>query len=418
MAKNLSLSIALAYLNTRRRQTLISTLGVAMGVGFFIAVSAMMAGFQNYFVSKIVDVAPHILMKDEFREAPRQPLEIKHDKAVKQLRGLKPKDERRGIRGGDRIVRELERVPGLRVAPVLNGEVFVRYGSKDLGARLVGIVPEMERRVSNLERDLIAGSLNSLLTNSNGIILGAGLAKNLGARLNSKITVVSPEGVILVMKVVGIVRTGITTIDYSEAYALLKKSQILQQRENRINQIKMRLSDIKQAEPLAAKIEARFGYRTEGWQETNENVFSLFRMQNIILYSVVSSILVVAGFGIFNIISTVVNEKVRDIAILKSIGFSARDIERMFLLQGLIVGLMGTLAGWLLSLLLMHGLEQIPFDLKDRGIIDIQRMVVQRSVWHFAISGVLAILAAAFSSYLPARKAAQLNPVDILRGAA
>ena len=418
MALPLTLSIATAYLFARKRQTIISVLGVAMGVGFFIAVIAMMQGFQNYFVSKVLDVAPHVIMKDEFRTSPKQPVAARYPDAVIQLDGLKPKDEQRGILGGERIVREIAKLPGVSVSPALRGQVLLHYGGKDLAATLVGIVPQQEVRTSNIEKDMAEGSLSDLQTNRNGIILGAGLAKNLGARLGSNISVVSPEGVGLIMKVEGIVRTGITEVDYSQSYALLEKSQILQKRDNRINLIKIRLADLTHSAGLAAQLESRYGYRTEGWEETNENIFSLFRMQNIIMYSVVTAILVVAGFGIFNIITTVVNEKVRDIAILKSMGFGKRSIELIFLWQGLIVGVCGAVAGWGLGYLLMGAMEKIPMSMGKESFIVVEHMMLYRSWSHYIISGSLAVTSASISALLPARKAAALNPVDIIRGAA
>ncbi len=418
MIGRLEVSIALSYLRTRKRQTILSMLGVAMGVGFFITVNSMMQGFQEYFISKIVDVAPHVLMKDEFREPPRQAASLRWPGAEIEYRGIKPREELRGIRNGARIVQDLQRIPGITVAPVLRGQAFLRYGGKDVSASIIGIDPEAEKRVSTLEKDLVQGSLDALLTNSNGIILGAGLAKNAGARLGSKLTVVSPQGVIMIMKVVGISRTGITTMDYSEAYVLLKKAQILEKRDNRINLIKMKLADINRSNALAAELEARYGWRTEGWEETNENVFGLFKVQNLIMYSVVGAILIVAGFGIFNIITTVVNEKVKDIAILKSMGFGRGDVERIFILQGLIVGLAGTLVGWVLGWLMMQGLSTVPLDLGDRGIIVTSHVPLHRTPWHYIYAAAFAIFSATLSSLLPARKAAGLKPVDIIRGAA
>jgi lipoprotein-releasing system permease protein len=413
----LSLSIATAYLFVRKRQTLISVFGVAMGVGFFIAVLSMMQGFQSYFIAQVLDVSPHVIMKDEFRSAPQQPVYSAYPHAVIQLDGLKPKDEQRGILGGDRIVREIAKIPGVNVSASLRGQVLLHYGGKDLAATLVGIVPHMEVKTSNIEKDMTEGSLFDLMTNRNGVLLGDGIAKNLGARLGSKISVVSPEGVTLIMKVEGIMRTGITEVDYTQVYALLEKSQILQKRDNRINLIKMRLADINQSAELAERLEARYTYRTEGWEETNENIFGLFRMQNIILYSVVTAILIVAGFGIFNIITTVVNEKVKDIAILKSMGFGKRDIEFIFLWQGLMVGMMGAVTGWILGYVLMGAMEKIPMNIGKEGFLATDHMIIYRSYSHYAISGVLAIISASLAALLPARKAAALNPVDIIRGA-
>ncbi len=154
----------------------------------------------------------------------------------------------------------------------------------------------------------------------------------------------SPRGVTLTMRIVGIFHTGIATFDQGQAYTLLTTMQIAQDRPNVVNQIVIRLTDVTQAEPLARRIEARFGDRTESWEEQAANILTVFVIQNAIMYSVTGAILLVAAFGIYNIISTVVFEKTRDIAILKSLGFTERDIQLLFLLQGLFAGTLGALA--------------------------------------------------------------------------
>ena len=241
MAMPLALDIALTHLRTRKRQTAVSMLGVAMGVGFAIAMAAMMQGFQQFFVSKIIDVTPHIVMKDEFRTPPIQPAVKKYGSGALAILGVRPRDEVRGIRRARRIVASLAKRGGLTVAPTLQGQVFLRYGAKDLSANLVGIDPDRHRTVSNLERDLTVGSLDNLKTAANGIIIGSGLATKLGVKMRDTVTAVSPAGVILKMKIVGIFHTGILTLDNSSAYTLLKKSQILQKRTNVVNQIHIRI---------------------------------------------------------------------------------------------------------------------------------------------------------------------------------
>ena len=218
------------------------------------------------------------------------------------------------------------------------------------------------------------------------------------------------------MKVVGLFRTGITTMDNGMAYALLKKAQVLAGRTNVVNQIRMRLDDITAAERLAASIEARFRYRTESWQETNRNVLGIFVVQNGIMYSTTGAILVVAAFGIFNIIATVVMEKIRDIAILKSIGLDEGDIRQIFLIEGSLVGVVGALLGWGVGYGLTEVLASIRFEIE--GFVKTQGFYLAYSIGHYLIAAGIAIAAAIAAAYLPARKAARVNPVDIVRGAA
>jgi len=412
----LAFDIAISHLRSRRRQSAVSILGVMLGVGFFIGMASMMQGFQRDFVARVIDTSPHITIKDEYRRPPPQPAQKLFAGGAVSLVGLKPRDEPRGIRNARGIMQAVAEIQGIHVAPTLSGQAFLRYGAKDVSATLIGIEPNAERRVTKLESDLMAGSLDALYSAPNGIILGEGLAQKVGAEMNNTLSVVSPEGVLLKMKVVGIFRSGITTIDNFQAYALLKKAQVLQDRQNVINQIRIRIDDITRSRAIAAKIEQQFGYRTEPWEETNSNVLGIFVIQNGIMYSTVGAILIVACFGIFNVISTVIYEKTRDIAILKSIGFREGDIKRIFVIEGLLVGAVGTLLGWLLGFAIIEFLGSLRFSIE--GFIKAQGFILYRSWIHYALSGGFAITSATFAAWLPARRAARLNPVDIVRGAA
>ncbi len=412
----IALEVAATHLLTRRRQSVVSILGVALGVGFFIGASSMLNGSQQDLVNRLVDTAPHIVIKDEFRSPPLQPVARLFGGGAVELRSAKPREIVRGIKDAPGIVAALEQQRGVAVAPALTGQVILRFGSKDKAASITGIDIEREPRVSKLAEDMVLGRIADLQTAANGIILGAVLAEDLGAQLGDTLSATAPTGVVLKMKIVGIFRTGVTAVDRSTSYALLRKTQVLLERPNIVNQIRIRLDDYQAARDLAADIERRYRYRSESWQEANEDFLALLVIRNIIMYSIVSAILVVASFGIYNIISTVVYEKTRDIAILKSMGFASADVRRIFLLEGGLVGIAGTLIGWLIGLGIIYGMGSIEFKL--RGLVDVQRIPMDRALWHYAVAGGFAVTAATLAAYLPARKAAALRPVDILRGAA
>lgn len=413
--RRLTLPIALAHLRHRKRQTLVSVLGVALGVGFFIGMAAMMSGFQLYFISKVIDTWPHVIIKDEYRDPAPQPIALAYPSAAIELHSLKPRDETKGIRSAREIMASFANTP-YAIAPTLRTQAFFRYGAREVAATMVGIDPKMEVRVTQLAQDIIAGRLEALNATANGIILGEGLAKKLGVSLGNMLSVTSPMGAVLKMKVVGIFATGVTAIDNFESYALLKKAQVLAGRTNVINQIRVRLPDVSVARETARQFEAQYGYKAESWEESYSNVLGLFKIQNGIMYTSVSAILIVAAFGIFNIISTVINEKRRDIAILKSIGLTESDITRIFLTQGLILGSIGTLLGWLVGFAITELLSTIRFDME--GFIRSQGFILNRGWTPYFIAAGFAILAATLAAWLPARKAARIDPVDIIRGAA
>jgi lipoprotein-releasing system permease protein len=413
---NLILELARGMLARRRRQTLVSVLGVALGVAFFIAIAALMRGFQTYFVSQIIDVAPHITVKDETRRPPAQAAEMAVTTGAVEVHGVKPRDRIRGIRASGDKLAILEAMDGVAAAPVLQGQALLRYGSRDVSASITGIDPARHARVSNIEKDMVAGRLEDLRSTANGIIIGEGLAFKLGVQLGDTITAVSPAGVALSMKVVGLFRTGIQQVDQASGFALLKVSQVLQDRPNVVNQILVRLTDVTRAEPLARQIEARFGDRTESWEEQNANILTVFVIQNAIMYSVTGAILLVAAFGIYNIISTVVFEKTRDIAILKSLGFTEGDIQRLFLVQGIIAGILGAIVGCLLGALMVEALAQVRFGVETPAGND--RFILARDWRVYVAASLFAVLAAGIAAVIPARRASRLDPVQVVRGAA
>ncbi|MCS6921752.1 MAG: ABC transporter permease [Elioraea sp.] len=415
---SLTLAIALGHLRRRKRQTVVSLLGVALGVGFFIAIAALMRGFQTYFVQQVIDVAPHVVMKDEFRSPDLQPAELAFAGGAVAVRGVRPREAVRGIREAGAKIEAIEAIPGVAVAPVLRGPVLFRYGARDVAVSLAGIDPVRERRVTNIEKDMTAGRLEDLRATANGVIVGIGVAQRLGASLGDTVIAVAPSGVATSFRIVGLIETGVTALDEREAYVLLRLAQVILDRPNVINQIRIRLDDVREAEPLARRLEAAFGYRTESWEEANRNVLALFVIQNAIMFSVVGAILLVAAFGIYTIISQVVHEKARDIAILKSLGFRAGDIQAIFLLEGAIVGLAGAIVGWAVGYGLIEVLAQIRFQSAGGPLRGREGFILAREAWTYLAGGGFALVAAMVAAFVPARKASRLNPVEIVRGAA
>ncbi|MEP0708600.1 ABC transporter permease [Parvibaculum sp.] len=409
-------SIAAAQLTYRRRQTIVSTLGVALGVGFFIAASAVMSGSEKDLVQQLVDNAPHITMKDEFRTAAKQPVHIAFPGAAIDLTNTKPREYLRGIKNHGAIVDELSRQAGVVAEAALTGQAIIRYASKDVGASIAGIDPEKERHLTTVEEDMRQGSLMRLKTASQGIVIGGGMSDRLGLKMDDLATVVSPTGLVRRMKVVGIFRTGNLLLDQGQVYMLIKDAQVLLEKPFVANRIRIKVGDPDEAEKIAARIESRWGYRSESWQEVNRDFLGLFVTRNIITYSIVGAIMVVASFGIFNIISTIVMEKRRDIAILMSMGFRAFDIQAIFLVQGVVVGLIGMAMGWGIGYILLEMLASVQITIP--GMTEKQGIALERGVFQYGFGGFFAVVSAVAAAWYPARKAAQVRPVDIIRGAA
>jgi lipoprotein-releasing system permease protein len=411
----LAFDIALKHLLARRRQSLVSLSGIVLGVAFFLAVSSLMQGSEADFIRRLVDNSPHITVVDEFRNPRRQPLEQAIPAGAVEIARVKPLTETRGIRGYPRIMESLRIEPGLRASPVLVGQAIVGFAGKTLAVTLNGMVPSEVNDVSTIQNYMREGSVDALIANPDGIIIGDGLTRKLSLALDENITVTAPTGEVHSFKILGIFHTGRNDYDNTQAFADLRRVQALLERLNRANNIVFKLDDPQQAQRVAAQIEGRFGYKSVSWQEANEDLMSTLTTRNIIMYTVVSAVLVVAAFGIYNVISTVVLEKQRDIAILKSMGFRARDIRRIFVIQGLLLGLAGNSLGLPLGAGLMLALMQV--RLKFPGASDPVPLPVEWNWPQFAIAAAFALAASLGAGLLPARKAATVQPVEILRGA-
>jgi len=413
----LALRIALTHLLARKRQTLVSLSGIVLGTAFFLAVSSLMRGSEIDFIHRLIDNSPNITISDEYRGASLQPAEMRWPGGAVHVRGIKPETEVRGIRGYQQKLQFIESLGGLRVAPVLTGSVVLTFAGRIEGVTLTGIIPSTMHDVSTIDEKMVAGSLDALAANPNGIVVGQGLIDKFKLAMGRNLTVATPDGQVRAMKIVGIFRTGIAAYDETQTYALLKRVQTLLDRPNRVNRFVIKLDDPYRARDVATLIERRIGYKSVSWIEASEDIMSLLLVRNIIMYSVVTAILVVAAFGIYNTISTIVMEKTRDIAILKSMGFHTRDIRNIFVSEGVIVGACGSLGGILLGLGLMSVLDQV--TIRPPGISgEAVHLPLYRGISQFAIAFSFAMVSAVAAAFLPARKGGRVHPVAILRGAA
>lgn len=408
-------AIAWSHLTSRPRQTLVSLVGIVLGVAFFLAVSSLMRGSERDFIARLIDTSPHVTVSDEYRGASIQPVERVYAGGAIELRNLKPKTEVRGIRQYRQKLAQVEAIPGLKVAPVLAGQAIITFAGRDEGVTLSGVIPAKMKGVSSIEADITHGSLDALEANANGIIIGEGLANKINVKMGDNLSIASPKGQVRVMKIVGLFRTGNKGYDEGQTFALLKRVQAMMERPNIANRFILKADDPYQARAIATEIERRIGYKAVSWQEASEDIMSVLLVRNIIMYSVVSAILVVASFGIYNVISTVVLEKTKDIAILKSMGFHAADIRRIFTIEGAVVGVIGSVLGMGLGAVLIYILGLVP--IKPPGTDEIVTLPVYWGWDQFALAIIFAMTSATGAAYLPARKGGRVHPVDILRGA-
>ncbi len=409
---NLVLDIAWTHVRTRVRQTGFAVAGVATGVGFSIMMAALMQGSQDDFTNRLVNTLPHITVSDERRVPPKQPAESIFE-AV-QIYGLAPEARRRGIKNPLATMAALEAwLPG-NVAPSVKVQGIIRYANRDVGTSVIGIDPAREAAVSELAKQMRGAPLTALFRATNAIVLGDRLAEKIGARIGANITIQTSEGARISAQVVGFFHSGLRQMDEGTAYVLAKTGQILAQQTGLINELRVRLRDPMVSREIAQRIESDTGYKSVSWQEAHEDLLSTFLIRNIIMYTVVGAILLVASFGTYNIISTITHEKARDIAIMKSLGLREATVRGIFVVEAIIIGAVGSAVGFVLGYLLCIALGSVEIR---NPFVDMTRLPLTYAYWHYLVAGMAALISSVAAGYLPARKAARLHPVDIIRGA-
>lgn len=408
----LILDIALTHLRSRARQTLVGMLGVATGVGFSVMMAGLMEGSQRDFIRQLVDSLPHISVTDERRSPAPQPATALYDAVAFRSLGLEV--ERRGIKNPQATLASLEGwLPGA-VAPSVQSQVILRYAGRDTAATLAGIDPRREPRVSQLPQQIKQGTLTDLYRASSAVILGSGLANKIGVRVGNNLTLITSQGRAIRANVVGIFHAGVKQIDETKAYTLVRTAQVLAGQTGLVNELRIRLSDVMAARDVARRIETQTGYKAVSWQEAHEDLLSAFQIRNIIMFTVVGAILLVASFGTYNIVSTITHEKTRDIAIMKSLGLPEATVRRIFVVEALAIGVIGMVLGWILGYGLCLALGSLEFK---TGFTDATRLPILYSPMHYLLAGLIAVSASVIAGFFPARKAAAARPVEIIRGA-
>lgn len=410
--------ISIRYLRSHLRQSLVCIAGVTISVMMFLTMDAMMQGFQDKFIIETVESSGHIIVHDEPRETETQILRrfYKDPNALLIVEGVKPREQVKKIKNPTGLIAKLRDMPGIvAAAPIVSGDAIATFGTKTTSLIIHGVDPDQHTRATTIGENVIEGDFTKLKSSADGVLLGWGVAAMLGAKVGDNITLSSPTGGRAIAKVVGLFQTGITPVDYSRAYMLMNDAQTLLDRKNVVNEIILRTTDYNQADAIAAQVEAISGYKTEGWQEANANFLKIFKIQAIITLFINGALLVVAAFGVLNILIMAVLERVNDIAILKSFGLSRGDITQIYLVQGIVIGLIGSIMGLLLGKLAIEGLRRLPIQMEGLVKADGLLMSEHRSAYITAFLG--AMIVVMLASVYPARRAAKFDPVEVIRGA-
>ncbi|MCG8345477.1 MAG: ABC transporter permease [Chlorobiales bacterium] len=412
-------TIALRHLFGRKRQTLTTIVGVAVSTMVLITTVSLTRGLLDSFVETIVDVAPHITIKGEpVRSLPVDLLSdaeaLRHAFVDENIQ----KEERKEVRNYGQVLNILSSENYadeiIAVSPYVESRVIVIKGGKNQPISMKGVEIEQENAISGIEDRLTAGNLSFFEKTPNALLVGRTVALDMGIELHDEVTLVPPSGPSRQCKVAGIFFSGVNAVD-NTVYVSLKFGQILENLPaDKVSGVGLKVLNPLANERLAGELERITGYNSTTWQEENAGILSLFNRIGFIVFSLVAFVGVVSGFGVANILVTTVFEKSRDIAIMKSYGFSSRALVGMFILEGFIVGFAGALAGGILATGSINLLASIPLE-ASQGPLTKTGFSMSWNPLYFLFVIFLTVLISAIAATIPSTRAAKLEPVQVLR---
>jgi lipoprotein-releasing system permease protein len=418
MKIGLNMRIALGLLKARFRQSLVAAAGVTFGIAMFITLISFMTGLNEMLDGLVLNRTPHIRLYNEVKANENQPLTIdgEHKDDMLVIRSVRPRDRGTGIYNATEIletIRKDNRVKG--VSPKITGQVFFNAGSIQIAGIVNGVDPEQEDRLFYFSENVVSGNFLDLANINNSIFLGKGLADKMLVAPGDMIQLTNPEGATTALKVIGIFQIGLADYDNVQSFVSIATSQKIEGESSGFyTDIQIKLHDLLLAPDMAREYAKLFAVDAIDIQTANAQFDTGTTVRTIISYAVGITLLIVAGFGIYNILNMMIYEKMDSIAILKATGFSGSDVKQIFLNLSMIIGWTGGLFGLALGLLLSFVVDNIPFI--TAALPRIKTFPVNYQLAYYLIGITFALITTFVAGYFPAKKAAFVDPVAIIRG--
>ena len=418
MSKLLLLRISFALQMARWRQTMVAAIGVAFSITMFISLLSFMAGLNDLLDGLLLNRTPHIRLYNEVKAPEQLPVNLapSYKNHHNFVHSVKPKFERlqiHNIAAIEAALQQDERVQGY--APKIGAQVFYNTGATDLTGLINGIDVSAENKLFFFSDYVVAGNYNDLNTVPNSIILGKEIAAKTFTNVGDMIQVTTAKGETRQLKVVGFFQSGIQEIDKVQSYASLKTTQnLMGESGSFITDLQIKLKDLNMAPALSKEYADLFETDAVDIQTANSQFETGSKVRTLISYAVGVTLLIVAGFGIYNILNMIIYEKMDSIAILKATGFSGKDVNKIFLFIALSIGISGGLSGLLLGWGLSSVIDQIPFN--TASLPTVKTYPVNYNPVFYTTGFVFALITTYFAGYFPSKKASKMDPVTIIRG--
>ena len=405
---NINTEIAKTYIISNKKLTAVAAAGVVLGMSIYIFMNSMLVGFDKSSSASIFKTTSHIRV---YKDDEISKVLVKNSKENYLIINPKIVPSNNTIINPKLISETILKQPEVTVVtPQVSVNVFYNNGKSQISGLAIGIKPEEANVMYNIKSFMAEGNFDLLKSNPNGIIIGSGIAEKMNAKIGDNINLTSSKSVNKTYKVVGIFKTNNSITDKSKSYINLSASQqLLKEGNSYITDINVNVTDPEIAKKVAAKLTQITGYKAEGWKEANETFMAANKMRKMIITFVSLTILLVAGFGIYNILNMTVSQKINDIAILKAMGFKGKDVIRIFVTQAVTIGIMGVIGGMIMATVLITFLKKVYVG----G--DIGYFPIDYEPTKYLQGVVIGLVITFFAGYIPAKKAAQVDPVTIFR---
>jgi lipoprotein-releasing system permease protein len=417
MKWSLIFELSKALMLARFKQTLVAAVGVTFSITMFVALLGFMNGLNTMLDGLVLNRTPHIRYYNEIKPNPDQPISLSGEfsNSLNVVRSIKPSTSRLAIHNSESIMQTLTEDPRvLGLSRKISAQVFFNVGTIDLTGIVNGIDVEKEAELFSFEDYVTSGKYPDL-NQSNSIILGFGLADRMLAGIGDVIQVTTAQGNRVQLKVVGYYQSGLGDYDNSNSFASISTVQkMLGESPSYVTDIQVKLKDLDLAPGMAKETAEIFRIDADDLQTVNAQFETGTEIRNLISYAVGITLLVVSGFGIYNILNMMIYEKLDTIAILKAIGFNGQDVNRIFITIALSIGIVGGGVGLLFGFLTSMAIDSAPFE--TAALPTINTFPVDYNPKYYIIGGGFSLITTYLAGFFPARKASSVDPVEIIRG--
>ena len=413
----LILNIAFHLLQARLKQTVVAAIGVTFGIAMFISLVSFMNGLNDLLDGLMLNRTPHVRLYNEIKPSENQPINLSeaYKKNANFINSIKPKDRGKSIYNSKTIIKVLKAdLRVVDVAPKINTPVFFNSGTIEISGIISGVDVMAEEKLFAFSDYIIDGKITDL-TQNNSIIIGKGLADKMLLERGDIIKITTAKGNLASLKIVGISQIGIAEIDDVSSYTSLETAQkLLGEPTNYITDIQIKLYDMTTAPSVAKEMAATFELDAIDYQTANSQFETGSSVRSIISYAVGIVLLIVAGFGIYNILNMMIYEKMDSIAILKATGFSGSDVKWIFISLSLVIGVVGGLFGLVFGYIFTSIIDVIPFE--TAALPTIKTYPINYNPVFYIIGILFALFTTVIAGLFPALKASRVDPVEIIRG--